>query len=142
MCHVESQEKLALTFENHCSYVQLTLSSQNSTNDVLSNSPKWFPTFLLNSLGEFSFSCWIAFYVINSYILTTKQLIFYCYCKEKIDVDKLAGAERVKECLVHSMHINCSVSSSTLSYNFLLETASLTFIFCLVSFFRNQFGLD
>ena len=27
---------------------------------MLLNSPKWCPTFLLNSLGEFSFSYWIA----------------------------------------------------------------------------------
>ena len=52
----------------------LALSAQNSTNDVLSNSSKWFHTFVLNSFGEFSFSCSIAFCVINSYILTTKQL--------------------------------------------------------------------
>ena len=31
--------------------------------------------------------------MINSYILTTKQLILSWYGKEKIDVDKLAGAE-------------------------------------------------
>ena len=34
--------------------------------------------------------------MINSDILTTKQLVLYCHCKEKIDVDKLAGSERVK----------------------------------------------
>ena len=34
--------------------------------------------------------------MINFYILETKQLILYCYCKEKIDVHKLAGAEWVK----------------------------------------------
>ena len=77
----------------------------NLQNDVLLDSSKWFYTFLLSSLGEFSFSCWIAFCVINSYILTTKQLILYSYCKEKVDVDKLAGAERAKEWLVHNISI-------------------------------------
>ena len=52
----------------------------------------------LNSLGEFSFSYWIACSVISTYILTAKQLILYSYCKEKMGVDKLAGAERVKNC--------------------------------------------
>ena len=53
---VEFQENSHLTSENLCNYVQLTISSQNSTS-VLSNSPNWCHTFLLNSLGEFSFSC-------------------------------------------------------------------------------------
>ena len=35
--------------------------------------------------------------VINSKILTTKQLILYWYCKEKMDVDKLAWAAIEKE---------------------------------------------
>ena len=30
------------------------------------------------------------------FIFTTKQLILYCYRKEKMDVDKLAWAEMVK----------------------------------------------
>ena len=47
-----------------------------SHTSVLSNSPKWCHAFLLNSLGEFSFSCWIAFCVINSYILTTKLILY------------------------------------------------------------------
>ena len=34
--------------------------------------------------------------MINSCILTTKQYILYLYCKEKVDFNKLAGAERVK----------------------------------------------
>ena len=96
MCHEEFQENLAPDIRKLCNYVQLTLSAPNSTNDMLSNSPKWFHTSLLNSLGEFCFSYRIAFCVINYYIFTTKQLILYWYCKEKIDVDKLAGAERVK----------------------------------------------
>ena len=29
--------------------------------------------------------------MINSYILTTKELILFLYCKEKIGADKLAG---------------------------------------------------
>ena len=72
---VEFQENSHLTFENLCNCVQLTISAQNSTS-VLSNSPKWCHTFLLNSLGEFSFSCWIALCVINSYILTTKLILY------------------------------------------------------------------
>ena len=72
---VEFQENSHLTFENLCNYVELTISAQNSTS-VLSNSPKWCHTFLLNGLGEFSFSCWIAFCVINSYILTTKLILY------------------------------------------------------------------
>ena len=89
----------------------LTFSAQNLTDDVLSNSSKWFHTFLLNSLGEFSFSCWIAFCVINSYILTTKQLILYWYCKEKINGDKLAGAEGVKEWLVTAYQLQCKLAA-------------------------------
>ena len=34
--------------------------------------------------------------MINSYILTTKQLIYkYKYCKEKMEVDKRVGSEKV-----------------------------------------------
>ena len=72
---VEFQENSHLTFKNLCNYVQLIISSQNSTS-VLSNSPKWCHAFLLNSSGEFSFSCWIASCVINSYILTTKLILY------------------------------------------------------------------
>ena len=103
----------------------LTFSAQNSTK-VLSNSSKWFHTFLLNSFGEFSFSCWIAFCVINSYILTTKQLILYWYSKEKIDVNKLAGAGRVKEWLVTAYQLQYKLAA----LNFLLETSSLQWRIC------------
>ena len=119
VCHVEFQEKLAADIRKPLQLCELTLSAPNSTNYAFSNSSKWFHTFVLNSLGEFNFSCWIAFCVINSYILTTKQLILYWYCKEKIDVDKLASAERVKEWLVHSISI-----SKLAVLNFLLETSS------------------
>ena len=45
-----------------------------------------------------------------------------CHCKEKIDVDKLAGAERVKDWLVHSIsgQLQCKLAA----LNFLLETSS------------------
>ena len=33
--------------------------------------------------------------VISLYVLTTRQLIIHRYCKEKMDVDKFARAERV-----------------------------------------------
>ena len=56
--------------------------------DVLRNSPKWYQTF--------PFSYWIAYSVwLNSYILTTNQLILYWHCKAKLEVDKFAAAERV-----------------------------------------------
>ena len=42
------------------------------------------------------------------------------YCKEKIDVDKLAGAERVKEWLVTAYQLQCKLAA----LNFLLETSS------------------
>ena len=31
--------------------------------------------------------------MINFYIFITKEFILYCYCKEKIDFDKLVGAD-------------------------------------------------
>ena len=33
------------------------------------------------------------------------------YCKEKIDVDKLAGAERVKEWLVTAYQLQCKLEA-------------------------------
>ena len=33
--------------------------------------------------------------MVVSFILTTNQLILYWYCKEKIDVDKHAGSEKI-----------------------------------------------
>ena len=41
--------------------------------------------------------------------------------KKKIDVDKLAGAERVKEWLVTAYQLQCNL----VVLNFLLETSSL-----------------
>ena len=49
-----SKKNSHLTFENLCNYVQLTFSAQNSTN-VLSNSPKWFHTFLLTVWENLAF---------------------------------------------------------------------------------------
>ena len=42
------------------------------------------------------------------------------YYKEKIDVDKLAGAKRVKEWLVTAYQLQCKLAA----LNFLLETSS------------------
>ena len=55
-------------------------------------------SFFKNSLGELSlnFTLGTLQCMINSYILTTKQLISCRYYKEKMDIAKLAGAERVE----------------------------------------------
>ena len=52
--------------------------------------------------------------MIISFILTTNQLILYWYCKEKIDVDKDAGSERVKseQTYFQKWLDTCSVSST------------------------------
>ena len=74
----------------------LTFSVPNTTIDVLLKSAKWHSYFPFKQLGRiFLFILHSLQCVINSYILTTKQLILYWYCKEKIDVDKLTGAERL-----------------------------------------------
>ena len=53
--------------------------------------------------------------LINSYILTTKQAILYC--KEKIDIDKLAGAERVKKTISeHKSKMKYTSSQSKLHF--------------------------
>ena len=66
----------------------------NTTKDLLLNSPIWYPYFPSKQFGgNFLFKLDRLQCVINSYILTTKQLILSWYGKEKIDVDKLAGAE-------------------------------------------------
>ena len=65
-----------------------TLSAPNRTDDVSLNSPKTVGRIFLFILEHIE--C-----VISSYILTRKPHISCCYCKEKIDVNKLAGAERV-----------------------------------------------
>ena len=54
---------------------------------------------------------------INTYILTTKQLILYRNCKEKIDVNKQAGAERLR-------------------LLFIVITNSNTCVFCKFCFFK------
>ena len=74
----------------------LTFSAPNLTIDVLLNSPKWYPYFPFKQFGRvFLFILDSLQCVTNSYILIIKQLIL-CYCKKKIDVNKLAGGERVK----------------------------------------------
>ena len=81
----------------YITFLSSTLSAPNTTNDVLPNSPKGYPYIPFKQFGRIllfildSLQCFI-----NSYNLTTKQLILYRYCKEKIDVDKPARAERVK----------------------------------------------
>ena len=56
-----------------------------------SNMDPYFPSKQFG--GNFLFKLDRLQCVINSYILTTKQLILSWYGKEKIDVDKLVGAE-------------------------------------------------
>ena len=57
-------------------------------------------------------------------VLSNPSKMASWYCKEKIDVDKLAGAERVKEWLVTAYQLQCKLAA----LNFLLETSSLLYI--------------
>ena len=44
-------------------------------------------------------------FLCDQFLYSHNKTTNLVYCKEKIDVDKLAGAERVKEWLVHSVSI-------------------------------------
>ena len=66
------------------------------TNDVLVNSPNWAPYFLYKQFGRiWLFNFHSLFHLINSKFLITIYIILFELCKEKLDVDKLSGAERV-----------------------------------------------
>ena len=72
-------------------------NTTNTTNDVLVNSPNWALCFLYKKFGRiwlFNFHCLI--HLINSKFLITSYTILFDLCKEKLDVDKLPEAERVK----------------------------------------------
>ena len=73
-------------------YPCLTLSAPNMTNNVMPNSHKLYPYFPFKQFLRISLFILDSLqFVTNSYIFTTKQLILYWHCKEKIDVDKRAG---------------------------------------------------
>ena len=58
-------------------------------------------------------------------VLSNSSKMASWYCKEKIDVDKLAGAERVKEWLVTAYQLQCKL----VALYFLLETSSFKYLF-------------
>ena len=67
-------------------------------NDVLVNSPNLAPYFLYKQFGRiclFNFHSFL--HLISFLFLITSYIILFELCKEKLDVDKLLGAERVKE---------------------------------------------
>ena len=74
----------------------LALSTPNTTNDVLLNSPKWYQYFPLNSVGEFIFSHWIAYSVWSIPIFSQQNNWFCIDIVRRWMLIKRAGAERVK----------------------------------------------
>ena len=83
-------------YKNNFAYSNLPFWPQTTIN-VLLNSPKFYPYFSFKHVERILFFILDSLqYVTDSYILTTKQRILYWCCKEKIDVDKIAGAESVK----------------------------------------------
>ena len=78
LCHGPRAETDLYRTDTAVSGSHFTLSAPNTTNDVLSNSPKWYPYFLLKKLGRISLLILDSLqYVIYSYILTTKQLVLF-----------------------------------------------------------------
>ena len=71
------------------------------TNDVLANSPNWALYFLYKHFGRiWVFNFHSLFQLINSLFLIISYIILFELCKEKLGVDKLPGAERVKSIIL------------------------------------------
>ena len=74
-----------------------TILLKITTHDVLVNSPNRAPCFLYKQYGRiWLFNSHSLFYLINSKSLIISYTILFELCKERLDVDKLPGAERVK----------------------------------------------
>ena len=70
------------------------------TNNVLANSPNWAPHFLYKQFERIMlFNFHNLFHLINSKFLIISYTILFELCKEKLDIDKLPGAERVNQML-------------------------------------------